>query len=309
MASARAPIAVFAYRRVGLLKRMFASLRNCDGFEESRITIFVDGPKSNQDAADVEAVRNFVRSIDLPNVTAAIRDSNLGLKRSIFTGVSELCMHHGRAVVLEDDLILSPVVLDYFNEGLERYRDEERVWNIVGYMYDVPQFHDRREAVFLPFTHPWGWATWDRAWSQFDLEEDIAPEHLVSRSFRTAFDAYGVRDFSQMLEMETRGQVNSWFVRWYYRMFREGGVSAFPPRTLVKNLGIGGRNGTHASILNPYRLLVSPELPIRDQPSFPRDISLDYQAVDQIRASWDARVQRMISWLGRMKRKARRVFC
>ena len=29
---------------------------------------------------------------------------------------------------------------------------------------------ERNEAFLLPYTHPWGWATWERAWRRFDYD-------------------------------------------------------------------------------------------------------------------------------------------
>ena len=294
---------MFAYRRPDLLRRMFTSLRTCFGFTESSVTIFVDGPRTAADLPAVQAVRGFAHGLRLANVEVVVRDENLGLPKSIVAGARQLCARDGRVIVLEDDLLLAPSALDYFNTGLDAFKNERRVWSVCSYMYDVPALRSRTEAIALPFAHPWGWATWDRALAGFDLDAPIDRADLGSASFRTYFNLGGLRDFASMLQLSVEGKVSSWFIRWYYQIFKSGGLSIFPPRSFVDNAGIVSSGGTHASVLNPYNFLMRPaELasgPIR----MPDMLQVDYAAIDAMACSRDARVQRLIGKLGQIKRR------
>lgn len=302
MALDLAPIAIFAYNRRDNLERVFSALQMCNGFDRSPVIIFVDGPKSDKDRAQVEEVRGFVRSLNLPNIVeVVIRDKNMGLKDSIYDGVTKVCAQYGRIIVLEDDLILSPVALDYFNAALEKYKDVSRVWSVVGYQYTVPELEKTDRALVLPFTHTWGWATWQRAWGQYDMHAPVDEADLKSKSFKQAFDVYGIRDFRNMIVLALSNHVSCWFTPWYYKMFSEGGVSISPPQSYVENIGIK-RGGTHASGLNPYYLLVKQGQIRKTMCLLPDVIKIDYWAIDAIKSSWDARVQRIISHLGRIKR-------
>ena len=301
MSSKMAPVAVFAYNRCDHLKRMFASLQACHGFSESPVKIFIDGPKTEAGLAKVQAVRDFAHSLKLPNVEVVIRDKNMGLKKSIYVGVGELCKKYGRVIVFEDDFILSPVILDYFNQALDKYANTPRIWSVIGYQYDVPSLRNVDHALALTFPHPWGWATWDRAWSQYDIDAPVNPMDLSSRSFTHVFDADGVCDFKNMLCLALENKVSCWFVPWYYKMLHEGGLSVFPPRSYIANIGLG-KGGTHASSLNPYRFLVKPQPPSDVLCKLPDEIKIDFWAIDAIRTSWDSLVQRIIIDLGRIKR-------
>ena len=296
-----APIAIFAYDRLDDFEKMFSALKLCSGFDKSPITIFLDGPKDEAAKPRVEKVRQCARAIDLANVSLVEREANMGLKASIYDGVSKICKEHGRVIVLEDDLVVSPCVLEYFNQGLEKYKEEKRVWSIVGYQYDAPGLRGYDKALVLPFAHCWGWATWDRAWEQFDINAKIYERDLKSRAFRKFFDLDGVQTFADMLGLAKQGKINSWFIRWYYKVFNEGGVSIFPPVSYVENVGLKG-GGTHSSYLNPYRLLMSPSELSKALVHFPEELDVDYWAIDKIRVSKDARVQKMIAVLGKIKR-------
>jgi len=66
-------------------------------------------PKSEADAATVEATRRVARDIrGFAKLEIVERDTNCGLSRSIIGGVTEICDRFGRAIVLEDDVVPTP---------------------------------------------------------------------------------------------------------------------------------------------------------------------------------------------------------
>jgi len=301
-----APIAVFAYNRPDRLGALMDSLQACYGFADSEVTVFVDGPKRDADRAPVEAVRTSVRRLDLPNVAWSFHDTNRGLRNSIFTGVSEIAKKHGRVIVLEDDLVLSPVALTYFNQALNRYADAQRVWSIVGYAYDAPALRNGSTTLALPFAHPWGWATWARSWDRFDLDDRPDTATLNASSFKSAFDMNGLYPFTLQLKNSIEGRVNSWFIHWYYTVFKHGGVSIFPPRRLIDNYGQG--SGSHGGPLNPHEKLVQRPPLLTTVPELCNPERVDYVALDLLRRCRELRVQRFIAEAGSAKRKFRARF-
>jgi len=298
-----APIAIFAYNRPDSLTRMMASLRECKEFEHSTITIFVDGPKNEKDKAAVDRVRHLVQNLRLPNVTNVFSETNKGLRQSIYSGVNEICAGQGRVIVLEDDLVLSPIALRYFNDGLDYYKDDVRIWSIAGYLYDVPELRDSRKAIALPFAHPWGWATWARAWSRFSLDNRPRLTDLESAAFCQMFDVNGIYPFAAQLQQSIAGRVDSWFIHWYYTIFQNGGWSIFPPRRVLDNFGIS--QGTHGSALNPHEYLVERPTLLNEEVIFESMVSLNYAALDQLKRCRELRVQRFIATAGRAKRRLR----
>jgi hypothetical protein len=78
------------------------------------------------------------------------RERNFGLARSIIDGVSQVLGSHGRVIVVEDDLLLSPHFLRYMNDGLALYADNERVASIHGYRYPARSRCRRRSSCAAP---------------------------------------------------------------------------------------------------------------------------------------------------------------
>ena len=299
------PIAIFAYNRPHHLRRLFDSLTRCPEFVQSNVTVFVDGAKSASDLRATSEVFEFLRKLPHPNLCIRKSETNRGLRKSISDGVTEICRAYGRVVVLEDDLVLSPQALTFFNAALNKYGVNDRIWSVSGYVYHAEHLALTNTALVLPIAHPWGWATWQRAWSLAPADPVIDLEQIGAKSFQRVFDQNGLYKFTRLLQLAKEGLVDSWFIRWYYSMFLNDGLSIFPPRRLTKNYGIVG-GGAHSGTLNPYNLMVpSPPGLMVEQVSFPDDLSVDYWALDLMKSSWETKVHRLISDGGALRRRVR----
>ena len=282
-----APIGLFIYKRPEHARRAIVSLQACDGAESSPIYVFADGPKSDAEATAVGATRAVAHQLLGDRAIFVEQEENRGLANSIIAGTTELCDSHGSAIVVEDDLVVAPSFLRFLNEGLARYRDEPRVMQISGHMFDVPAFTHQREALLLPLTTSWGWATWRRAWALFDPLATGWREHLADVAEAKRFDLDGRYDYSRMLKRQMNREIDSWAIRWYYTVFAHDGLALFPPRTLVINMGFDG-SGTHGRLALPAQQApletgASFDLPLAVVES--RQKELVFQAVGAFRPS------------------------
>jgi hypothetical protein len=239
-----APIALFIFNRPAHLRKTIASLSACDGFDASRVVVFADGPRHEKEAPLVAEARSVARQ--LLGSEAAYQESavNKGLAASISSGVRNLTEQHGRVIVVEDDLSLAPHFLTYMNGALDRYAAAQNVFQVSGHSFNPQEFSDRKSAVMLPFTTTWGWATWDRAWRQFDVTASGWEQLAHDGKLRRRFNLDGVYDYASMLEDQMSGRRDSWGIKWYWTVFKAGGISVFPPWTMVRNDGMDG-SGSH----------------------------------------------------------------
>src|SRR5450631_620851 len=163
-----APITLFVYNRPAHTLRTVEALRKNELASESDLIIFSDAPKKTEAAAAVREVREYIRTISgFHSVSIVERDKNWGLANSIIDGVTTVVNRYGRIIVLEDDLVTSPYFLHFMNKALDLYQDEPRVMQISGHIFPADVTAET-DAVFLPMTTSWGWATWQRAWQYFD---------------------------------------------------------------------------------------------------------------------------------------------
>jgi hypothetical protein len=299
----KAPIALFAYRRVQHLAATLDALALCQGFAESPLFVFSDGAKEGSEA-EVEAVRRLLQERRTPNMTVVCSDVNRGLANAIIAGVTHLCDEFGRVIVVEDDLLAQPSLLDWFNAGLDRYAENHSVWQIAGHQFPVPAFQHRNTGMFLNFATSWGWAVWRRSWRHFDASaagyEILANDKLV----RDRFDFGGAYPYSTMLEDQMLGKVNSWAVRWWWSMFGASALALFPPRSLVTNIGDDDTATHRPSRL--ARLFQSSGKAMTQLPEFPENVELDAKAqaeLQQFLRSSSGRIERIRSLFSHFRRK------
>jgi len=244
-----APIILFTYNRSWHTRQTVEALQRNDLAKESELFIYSDGPKSEADKKSVAEVREYVKSIDgFKQIKLIERESNMGLAKSIIAGVSEILDKYGRIIVLEDDLITSPYFLEYMNNALSLYENNEKVMQISGHMFPV-ELNADADAVFLPFTTSWGWATWKRAWVHFDADMTGYEKLKSDKALRKKFDLDGGYPYFEMLEHQREGRVDSWAICWYLSVFMKDGLTLFPRETLVQNIGFDG-SGTHTDGIN-----------------------------------------------------------
>ncbi len=240
--TAPAPIAVFLYNRPDHARGLLECLARDPLIADTSVTIYCDGAKNDEHRKPVGETRDVAREMAPEGARIVEREENLGLARSIISGVTEQCAAHGRVIVLEDDLRPSPAALTYFNSALDRYADEDRVMHISGYIYPVgvelPEMFFYREASC------WGWATWARAWEKFEPDARKLLKSVRQSGRVREFDIDGTYDYERMLYLQWRGKVDSWAIRWYASVFLNGGLCLHPGQSLIANHGFDG-SGVH----------------------------------------------------------------
>lgn len=234
-----APVALFAYRRPDHLRRVLEALAENPEAASTELVIHCDAAASPMHGEATERTREVARSArGFGKVLVKERGTNLGLSRSIITGVGEMLAGHDRLIVLEDDLVVSRHFLAYMNDGLECYRDDPRVASIHGYCYPVRA--TLPGTFFLPGADCWGWATWRRAWSTFRADGSALLAELHERGEASRFDFDGTYPYIRMLEDQIAGRNDSWAIRWYASAYLAGMHTLYPGRSLVANIGFDG---------------------------------------------------------------------
>jgi len=261
-----APIALFVYNRPEHTRRTIKFLQQNLLADESRLFIFSDAAKDPSQQVLVDEVRDIIKQVDgFKSVELIVRKTNFGLAESIIEGVSILVSEYGKVIVFEDDLISSAYTLQYFNDALVRYQNEEKVMHIGAYMYPL-KAENLPETFFYRAATSWGWATWDRAWK--DFEPDISKIiDQFDRKKRLEFSIDGTMNFWKQIIEFKRGRNNSWAIRWYASIFLKGGLTLNPSKSLINNIGHDG-SGIHSGLSDIYHVIINP-LPVT---SFPEKI-------------------------------------
>ncbi|CAL1519217.1 glycosyltransferase [Chitinophaga sp. MM2321] len=241
-----APIILMAYKRPDQTRRVLESLAANPEATDSELFVFADGPKDSaaeEDLTQIEATRAIIRSHNwCGKVHIMERVGNYGLAKSVITAVTEVLEKHEQVIVLEDDLVVSPFFLQYMNAALEMYKDEPQVASIHGYVYPLKE--TLPATFFIRGADCWGWATWSRAWKQFEPDGQKLYDTLRLKGEGSAFNFNNTYDFMKMLRKQISGKNDSWAIRWNASTFLKNMVTLYPAQSLVQNIGADA-SGTH----------------------------------------------------------------
>jgi hypothetical protein len=277
-----APIALFVYNRPQHTSRTLKFLSQNELAAESRLFVFSDGAKSQEEIQNVTEVRELLKNITgFKSVEVIERKENMGLANSIIAGVGRLVKDYKQVIVFEDDLITSPHTLTYFNEALNKYRDTAKVMHIGAYMYNLKDVK-LPETFFYRAATSWGWATWDRAWQHFEPNIDTLMAQFDAKK-KKAFSIEHHMNFWKQMEDFKKGKNNSWAIRWYASIFLKGGLTLNPAQSMVNNIGHDG-SGVHSGINDIYNVIINPQ-PVTEFPVELKENEQAYQAIKSFLAN------------------------
>ena len=254
-----APIALFTYCRAEHARITVESLLRNKEAAESDLYIFSDGPKTDEKRKAVEKNREYIHTITgFKSIHIVEHEKNLGLANSLISGISEVVNKYGRVIVVEDDLILSTYFLQFMNEALEKYKDEDRVTAISAFLNPVDC--QAPETFFLRYFACWGWATWKRGWDLMNLD---TKELLKKIRFKTReFNIGGWGGFYGTLYCQKVGLVDSWAVRFYASSFLANKLVLYPGHSLTIQNGLDG-SGTHkGKVPSRYNTMLLTSAPV-----------------------------------------------
>lgn len=165
-----APVALFCYRRPSHTQRVINNLLANKLSSSTELYIFQDGPKTKDDLEDVSLVSALINKVrGFKSINIIISESNNGLRRSIVNGLNSVFEKNESIIVVEDDVLVSKVFLEYMNYSLDKYQSVENVSCIGGFSYDVPlDMFNGDDAFFLGRTCSWGWASWKNRMEDVD---------------------------------------------------------------------------------------------------------------------------------------------
>ncbi|RZF60119.1 glycosyltransferase family protein [Sphingobacterium corticibacterium] len=273
-----APIILFVYNRPKHTRRTLVALEKNLLAKDSLLYIISDAAKNADAVENVNHVRAIIREPwDFKHITIMERQKNWGLAENVIDGVTKIIEEHGKAIILEDDLETAPYALTYFNDALHCYEHDERVMEISGYMYPIENPKRLPKTFFFRVANSWGWATWKRAWKQFNPDINALTKHFKRKDIRR-FSIEGTENFWKQVKEYKAGKINSWAIRWYLSVFNQDGLVLYPRHSMVQNIGTDG-SGTHSDIDDVYHV----ELATQKVKYFPREIRENEKAYEAIK--------------------------
>lgn len=285
-----APIVLFAYNRPVHLQRTLDALKTNILAKQSMLFIYVDGKKQNiakEESEGIHAVKILLDKFMIEQNNNPMFDSinityqkyNLGLADSIIYGVSEVMKQFGKAIILEDDILTSPVFLNYMNDALNRYENEAKVWSIAAWSYPIDTV-DLGDSYFWRSPHCWGWASWADRWQHFKRDTQWALENFDQKDINY-INIDGSANYFNQLIANHQNKIKTWAIYNYLIAYKHSALTLCPSIPYVKQIGFDG-SGVHCNegseILNS--VYINTKFPI----TYPEQITESHLAFERIKA-------------------------
>lgn len=177
-----APVRIHTLNRYEKFKACFESLERCTGADQTEVFIGIDYPPSDKYVEGWKLITEFMKEKELSHPFKALhvyyRNHNCGVGNPNSNAAllhKEVISRFDRFISSEDDNIFSPNFLEYINKGLEKFKDDQSVYAIVGYSHPY-SFKYAENNFFRHNTDmsAWGYATWvdkDTRLKQFVAEK------------------------------------------------------------------------------------------------------------------------------------------
>lgn len=268
-------IVIFAYNRLEHLRECLAKLEISIGDLDLPVYVYSDGPKGPPDVESVEAIRKLLSEQNSRfNLTPIFRPFNYGLSKNIKDGLSDIFTDFDAAIIIEDDILLSPVAISYFVAALKYYEDYDNVFHINGWKH--PNLPQSEICSLTEFMSCWGWATWSTKWLEYS--DAISDElNRMSVSERYELDRRGSGYFWSQLVRNSTGRLDTWAIYWYSIIKLRRAMCVSPPYPLVSNNGFdgSGQNCKVSEVASDNRINLANLQKPADGWAFQKSVELD----------------------------------
>jgi hypothetical protein len=299
--SLKTPVAFLIFNRPDTTLKVFKEIEKV---RPSKLLVVADGPRSselgeNEKCAVTRAIIDQV-SWDCEVITN-YSEINLGCKKRISSGLDWIFSIVEEAIILEDDCLPHPTFFPYCEELLEYYRDDKRIMHISGDNFQFGRKRTKDSYYFSHYTHVWGWASWRRAWQNYDVDMKLWPiikdgDWLADILKDKELISYWESTFQSAYE----GKIDTWDYQWLFACWLQSGLSILPNVNLVSNIGFG-IDATHTMGKSELANIATESMGFPLQhPSF---ILRDMQADELTRKGQFSK-----SLLGRVKKQVKQIF-
>jgi hypothetical protein len=233
------------FNRLDTTKQVFEAIRQA---KPPRIYIAADGARVDKEGETekVQAVRDYVMAnIDWEcDVKTLFREQNLGCKYAVSGAITWFFDQEEQGIILEDDCLPSQSFFWYCEELLAKYKDDESVYLVSGDSRASESFDMKEDYGFCKYPMIWGWASWARAWKQYDPEIKDWP--IQCENLTLSISAYKptVNFWTNTFDRMFQKEIDTWDYQFSYLLLKNKGKCIVPRVNLITNVGFGA-DATH----------------------------------------------------------------
>ena len=236
------PILFLVFNRPELTNSVFEQIRK---IQPASLYIAADGPRSDKPGEDeiCAGVKTIILSrIDWDcKVKTLFREQNLGCGKAVSQAITWFFEHVDQGIILEDDCVPDISFFKYCESLLTEYFDDETVMHISGNNFCKNPKLNQCSYYFSRLPFIWGWATWKRAWKDYDIMYHGLDEKQRKVIIENVFDnkeikAYWEKTINNHIIFNVE---STWDYQWFFSIWKKNGIVILPGKNLVSNDGFG----------------------------------------------------------------------
>ena len=241
-------VAFFIFNRPDTTQRVFDRIAD---WRPRRLLVVADGARQDRPGEETlcQQTRAIVDRVDWPcEIEQCYSTVNLGCRDRTATGLNWVFERVEEAIILEDDCLPDPTFFRFASELLEKYRDDPQIMAISGDNFQPRSENHTGSYYFSRYFHCWGWATWRRAWSEYDMTMAEWPQLSTTDWLLSVLDgdAGATQYWAQQFTAVCGNHINTWDYQFVYSIWKAEGLTILPRSNLVSNLGFRP-DATHTS--------------------------------------------------------------
>ena len=202
-----------------------------------------------QEVKDIVNKLTSAYAVTHPNFTLYTlhHTQNLGCGPGPATGLSWFFEQVEAGLIFEDDAVPHPDFFEYAAELLDRYKEDASVRAIGSMNVDTHKWGDGSYYFSMMNRNLCAWASWRRAWKDFDLYLRDVPWRKLDKALKHYGCSFYEREYwlDRLAEAQKNAQGGrSWDMQFFMSIWLNGGKGIIPNVNLSSNIGTVGE-GTH----------------------------------------------------------------
>ncbi|MBC8065707.1 MAG: glycosyltransferase family 2 protein [Chlorobia bacterium] len=244
-------VMMIVFNRPEQTRQVFQRIREA---KPKRLYIAADGPRPGRpdDIDSTSETRKIAQLVDWPcEVKTLFRDSNLGCKTAIKTGLDWFFEQEEEGIVLEDDCVPDPTFFRFASEMLDKYRNDDRIATIAGTNYLLGSQDFEASYYFTKYLFVWGWASWRRVWKDYDFHIRQWPKFRDEGRLHRVFpNRRSLKYWTMVFDLTHDETLNAYDYQFFFSQMINNRMSIVPAKNLISNIGWGAES-TNTANRNP----------------------------------------------------------
>jgi hypothetical protein len=233
------PILLTIFNRPDVTKLIFEQIKK---IKPKQLFISADGPRNDEEKTKCDQAKEIVSQINWDcEVYKNFATNNMGCKQRMTSGITWFFNQVDRGIILEDDCLPNRSFFFFCQNLLEKYKNNDQIFMINGANYVLNGSDIQETYFFSKFFSIWGWATWRRAWTSYDINMNGVTEFLKTQKLKSTYDNNNaIKYYEYSLRSTYQGKIDTWDAQWLYTCLKNDALSITPKYNLISNIGFKG---------------------------------------------------------------------